>query len=99
MEMTADGAWHIISKLNNDQVRGAEEEQWQEEEICALEPRALIMTYACLLEYISISDKGGGKQYLLLQFTDKKLQPVHVPLLTTDRKQTKIQMWDMAPTY
>uniref|UniRef100_A0A8C5XEF6 RAB2B, member RAS onco family n=1 Tax=Microcebus murinus TaxID=30608 RepID=A0A8C5XEF6_MICMU len=35
------------------------------------------MTYAYLFKYIIIGDTGVGKSCLLLQFTDKRFQPVH----------------------
>ena len=35
------------------------------------------MSYAYLFKYIIIGDTGVGKSCLLLQFTDKRFQPVH----------------------
>ncbi|XP_026686878.1 ras-related protein Rab-2A-like [Diaphorina citri] len=35
------------------------------------------MAYAYLFKYIIIGDTGVGKSCLLLQFTDKRFQPVH----------------------
>ena len=35
------------------------------------------MSYAFLFKYIIIGDTGVGKSCLLLQFTDKRFQPVH----------------------
>lgn len=34
-------------------------------------------SYAYLFKYIIIGDTGVGKSCLLLQFTDKRFQPVH----------------------
>ncbi len=47
--------------------------------------------------------KGVGKSCLLLQFTDKRFQPVHdltigvefgARMITIDNKQIKLQIWD-----
>lgn len=38
---------------------------------------AAAMAYAYLFKYIIIGDTGVGKSCLLLQFTDKRFQPVH----------------------
>jgi GTPase SAR1 family protein len=47
--------------------------------------------------------KGVGKSCLLLQFTDKRFQPVHdltigvefgARMITIDGKQIKLQIWD-----
>lgn len=35
------------------------------------------MSYHYLFKYIIIGDTGVGKSCLLLQFTDKRFQPVH----------------------
>ena len=35
------------------------------------------MSYSYLFKYIIIGDTGVGKSCLLLQFTDKRFQPVH----------------------
>jgi Ras-related protein Rab-2A len=35
------------------------------------------MSYAYLFKYIIIGDTAVGKSCLLLQFTDKRFQPVH----------------------
>uniref|UniRef100_A0A8C9B3G1 Ras-related protein Rab-2A n=1 Tax=Phocoena sinus TaxID=42100 RepID=A0A8C9B3G1_PHOSS len=63
------------------------------------------MAYACLFKYIIISDTGVGKSCLLLQFTDKRFQPVYdltigvefgARMKTIDGKQIKLQIWDTA---
>jgi len=63
------------------------------------------MSYAYLFEYIIIGDTGVGKSCLLLQFTDKRFQPVHdltigvefgARMITIDGKQIKLQIWDTA---
>lgn len=86
-------------------MRGSEkeEEQGPEEEPCAQTPNA--MAYAYLFKYIIIGDTGVGKSCLLLQFTDKRFQPVHdltigvefgARMITIDGKQIKLQIWDTA---
>ncbi|EGC30969.1 Rab GTPase [Dictyostelium purpureum] len=61
--------------------------------------------YAFLFKYIIIGDTGVGKSCLLLQFTDKRFQPVHdltigvefgARMITIDNKQIKLQIWDTA---
>lgn len=61
------------------------------------------MAYAYLFKYIIIGDTGVGKSCLLLQFTDKRFQPVHdltigvefgARMVTIDGKQIKLQIWD-----
>ena len=42
-----------------------------------LTPRAARCADAYLFKYIIIGDTGVGKSCLLLQFTDKRFQPVH----------------------
>jgi len=51
-------------------------------------------------------NKGVGKSCLLLQFTDKRFQPVHdltigvefgARMVTIDGKQIKLQIWDTVP--
>ena len=46
---------------------------------------------------------GGGKSCLLLQFTDKRFQPVHdlsigvefgARMITVDSRPVKLQIWD-----
>ena len=66
---------------------------------------AAAVAYACLFKYIIIGDTGVGKSCLLLQFTDKRFQPVHdvtvgvefgARMITMDGKQIKLQIWDTA---
>lgn len=56
-----------------------------------------------LFKYIIIGDTGVGKSCLLLQFTDKRFQPVHdltigvefgARMINIDGKQIKLQIWD-----
>ncbi|CAH9099141.1 unnamed protein product [Cuscuta epithymum] len=63
------------------------------------------MSYAYLFKYIIIGDTGVGKSCLLLQFTDKRFQPVHdltigvefgARMVSIDNKQVKLQIWDTA---
>ena len=63
----------------------------------------LCCVYAC--RYIIIGDTGVGKSCLLLQFTDKRFQPVHdltigvelgARMVTIDNRQIKLQIWDTA---
>jgi Ras-related protein Rab-2A len=63
------------------------------------------MSYAYLFKYIIIGDTGVGKSCLLLQFTDRRFQPVHdltigvefgARMITIDSKQIKLQIWDTA---
>jgi Ras-related protein Rab-2A len=63
------------------------------------------MSYAYLFKYIIIGDTGVGKSCLLLQFTDKRFQPVHdltigvefgARMVTIDNKPIKLQIWDTA---
>lgn len=63
------------------------------------------MAYAYLFKYIIIGDTGVGKSCLLLQFTDKRFQPVHdltigvefgARMINIDGKQIKLQIWDTA---
>jgi len=63
------------------------------------------MSYAYLFKYIIIGDTGVGKSCLLLQFTDKRFQPVHdltigvefgARMVTIDSRQIKLQIWDTA---
>jgi len=64
-----------------------------------------IMSYSYLFKYIIIGDTGVGKSCLLLQFTDKRFQPVHdltigvefgARMITIDNRQVKLQIWDTA---
>lgn len=61
--------------------------------------------YAYLFKYIIIGDSAVGKSCLLLQFTDKRFQPVHdltigvefgARMISIDGKQIKLQIWDTA---
>ena len=63
------------------------------------------MSYTYLFKYIIIGETGVGKSCLLLQFTDKRFQPVHeltigvefgARLVTVDEKPLKLQIWDTA---
>ncbi|KAG6423760.1 hypothetical protein SASPL_114163 [Salvia splendens] len=63
------------------------------------------MSYAYLFKYIIIGDTGVGKSCLLLQFTDKRFQPVHdltigvefgARMITIESKPIKLQIWDTA---
>lgn len=63
------------------------------------------MSYAYLFKYIIIGDTGVGKSCLLLQFTDKRFQPVHdltigvefgARMVQIDNRQIKLQIWDTA---
>uniref|UniRef100_A0A0D6QWL5 Uncharacterized protein n=1 Tax=Araucaria cunninghamii TaxID=56994 RepID=A0A0D6QWL5_ARACU len=63
------------------------------------------MAYAYLFKYIIIGDTGVGKSCLLLQFTDKRFQPVHdltigvefgARMIMIDNKPIKLQIWDTA---
>lgn len=63
------------------------------------------MSYAYLFKYIIIGDTGVGKSCLLLQFTDKRFQPVHdltigvefgARMVNIENKQIKLQIWDTA---
>ncbi|KAJ6717175.1 RAS-RELATED PROTEIN RABB1C-LIKE [Salix koriyanagi] len=63
------------------------------------------MSYDYLFKYIIIGDTGVGKSCLLLQFTDKRFQPVHdltigvefgARMVTIDTRPIKLQIWDTA---
>ncbi|CAE7219408.1 DNAH6 [Symbiodinium sp. KB8] len=63
------------------------------------------MSYAYLFKYIIIGDTGVGKSCLLLQFTDKRFQPVHdltigvefgARMVTIQDQPVKLQIWDTA---
>ncbi|KAG6522750.1 hypothetical protein ZIOFF_019902 [Zingiber officinale] len=65
----------------------------------------IAMSYAFLFKYIVIGDTGVGKSCLLLQFTDKRFQPVHdltigvefgARMINIDKKPIKLQIWDTA---
>ena len=61
--------------------------------------KSLICSLICCFFYFT----GVGKSCLLLQFTDKRFQPVHdltigvefgARMITIDGKQIKLQIWD-----
>ncbi|XP_051130202.1 ras-related protein RABB1c-like [Andrographis paniculata] len=61
--------------------------------------------YAYLFKYIIIGDTGVGKSCMLLQFTDKRFQPVHdltigaefgSNTVTINNKPIKLLIWDTA---
>eukprot|EP01002_Notosolenus_urceolatus_P010189 NODE_3681_length_895_cov_11.940898_g3063_i0.p1 GENE.NODE_3681_length_895_cov_11.940898_g3063_i0~~NODE_3681_length_895_cov_11.940898_g3063_i0.p1 ORF type:complete len:208 (+),score=34.13 NODE_3681_length_895_cov_11.940898_g3063_i0:224-847(+) len=63
------------------------------------------MEWDMLFKYIIIGDSGVGKSCLLLQFTDRRFEPVHdltigvefgARMITIDNKQIKLQIWDTA---
>lgn len=63
------------------------------------------MSYSYLFKYIIIGDTGVGKSCLLLQFTDKRFQPVHdltigvefgARMIGIDNRVIKLQIWDTA---
>jgi len=63
------------------------------------------MSYSYLFKYIIIGDTGVGKSCLLLQFTDKRFQPVHdltigvefgARMINIESKPIKLQIWDTA---
>lgn len=63
------------------------------------------MSYSYLFKYIIIGDTGVGKSCLLLQFTDKRFQPVHdltigvefgARMINIENKPIKLQIWDTA---
>ncbi|KAF0989486.1 hypothetical protein HZS_3431 [Henneguya salminicola] len=63
------------------------------------------MSFSYLFKYIVIGDTGVGKSCLLLQFTDKRFQPVHdltigvefgSRVINIDNKDIKLQIWDTA---
>lgn len=63
------------------------------------------MSYSYLFKYIIIGDTGVGKSCILLQFTDRKFQPIHdltigvefgARLIQIDNKSIKLQIWDTA---
>merc|ERR1711892_204517 len=68
-------------------------------------PTAAMASYAYLFKYIIIGDTGVGKSCLLLQFTDKRFQPVHdltigvefgARMINIKDQQIKLQIWDTA---
>lgn len=63
------------------------------------------MSYSYLFKYIVIGSSSVGKSCLLLQFTDKRFQPVHeltigvefgARMINLDGKPIKLQIWDTA---
>ena len=63
-----------------------------------------ILTYSCISTFSSLTI-GVGKSCLLLQFTDKRFQPVHdltigvefgARMVNIENKQVKLQIWDTA---
>eukprot|EP01113_Clastostelium_recurvatum_P042628 TRINITY_DN691_c0_g1_i1.p1 TRINITY_DN691_c0_g1~~TRINITY_DN691_c0_g1_i1.p1 ORF type:complete len:231 (+),score=40.09 TRINITY_DN691_c0_g1_i1:52-693(+) len=63
------------------------------------------MSYSFLFKYIVIGDTGVGKSCLLLQFTDKRFNPVHdltigvefgARMVTIANTPIKLQIWDTA---
>jgi len=63
------------------------------------------LPYKYLFKYIIVGDTAVGKSCLLLQFTDKRFQPVHdltigvefgSRMITIDGNQVKLQIWDTA---
>jgi len=63
------------------------------------------LPYKHLFKYIIVGDTAVGKSCLLLQFTDKRFQPVHdltigvefgSRTITIDGNQIKLQIWDTA---
>jgi len=63
------------------------------------------MSYEYLFKYIIIGDTGVGKSCLLLQFTDKRFQPVHdltigvefgARNISINNKTIKLQIWETA---
>ncbi|KAH0871709.1 hypothetical protein HID58_078731, partial [Brassica napus] len=90
----------IISRININQPRSSKASTfWANSSII----RA--MSYDYLFKYIIIGDTGVGKSCLLLQFTDKRFQPVHdltigvefgARMVTVDGRPLKLQIWDTA---
>merc|ERR1711934_947193 len=63
------------------------------------------LPYKYLFKYIIVGDTAVGKSCLLLQFTDRRFQPVHdltigvefgSRTITIDANQIKLQIWDTA---
>ena len=66
--------------------------------------KALAMSYNFLFKLIMVGDSGVGQSCLLLQFTDKRFQPVHdqtrgadfgARMVAIDGKLIKLQIWDL----
>jgi len=73
--------------------------------MAAAQPTSNTASYSYLFKYIIIGDTGVGKSCLLLQFSDKRFQPVHdltigvefgARMVTVQGKQIKLQIWDTA---
>ena len=69
----------------------------------AFSPRYLKTDNTRVITFVLICCTGVGKSCLLLQFTDKRFQPVHdltigvefgARMITIDKKQIKLQIWD-----
>lgn len=67
--------------------------------------RATKLPYKYLFKYIIVGDTAVGKSCLLLQFTDKRFQPIHdltigvefgSRTVTIDDNPVKLQIWDTA---
>lgn len=63
------------------------------------------MSHQFVFKYIIIGDSGVGKSCLLLQFTDKRFEPLHdltigvefgARMVSIDGKNVKLQVWDTA---
>eukprot|EP00727_Mastigamoeba_balamuthi_P012805 m51a1_g8147 putative ras-related protein rab-2a (206) ;mRNA; f:39518-40943 len=63
------------------------------------------LPYRYLFKYIIVGDTAVGKSCLLLQFTDKRFQPVHdltigvefgSRTISVNNQQIKLQIWDTA---
>merc|ERR1712154_171315 len=63
------------------------------------------LPYKYLFKYIIVGDTAVGKSCLLLQFTDKRFQPVHdltigvefgARMINVADKSIKLQIWDTA---
>jgi Ras-related protein Rab-2A len=63
------------------------------------------MSQHFVFKYIIIGDSGVGKSCLLLQFTDKRFEPLHdltigvefgARMVSIDGKNVKLQIWDTA---
>ena len=61
------------------------------------------MSYAYAFKLLVIGGDTGGKSCLVLQFTDKRFEPVHdltigvdfgARMISIDNKQIKLQIWD-----
>eukprot|EP01118_Nematostelium_gracile_P004644 TRINITY_DN154_c0_g1_i2.p1 TRINITY_DN154_c0_g1~~TRINITY_DN154_c0_g1_i2.p1 ORF type:complete len:200 (-),score=63.58 TRINITY_DN154_c0_g1_i2:65-664(-) len=63
------------------------------------------LPYKYLFKYIIVGDTAVGKSCLLLQFTDKRFQPIHdltigvefgSRMINVEGNQVKLQIWDTA---